>query len=261
MIINSPEIKDIYKSIQHQLNILIPEKWEGIYLYAAVMNQFTSAQAWEMYFYYMPQSFLKKNPVNVYEIPSKFNVDEKDYLELVDNLCNAIKKLHKEYKEVYGKEWTNMVVSIKDEKFLIEYNYEDLLRLKYTSHDRHVIFKHKYLNIPVQEFSKKEQKVLQDFNENEQYKIVCDRDFEYIPKRETRNYIEFEKDDENKVEDLYSSQLMDIEKEKTSLWSSVIKFLKKIHIKNKEKERKINDVEIDEKEFDFSPNIQILNDK
>ena len=256
--INSPEIKEIYRSIQHQLNILIPEKWESIYLYAAVMNQFSSMQAWEMYFYYIPQSILKKNPINVYEIPNKFNVDEKEYLELVDNLCNAIKKLHKEYKSVYGKEWTNMVVSIKDEKFLIEYNYEDLLSLKYTSHDRHIIFKHKYLNIPIQSFSKKEQKVLQDFNENEQYKIVCDRDFEYITKRETRNYIEFEKDYGSNIEDLYSSQLIDVEKKKLGFWNIVVKLVKKLHIRNK----KLNvQEEIIEDKIDFQPLIQILNDK
>lgn len=231
---NTPEINEIYKSIQHQLNILIPEKWESIYLYAAVINQFSSMQAWEMYFYYIPQSILKKNPINVYEIPNKFNVDEKEYLELVDNLCNAIKKLHKEYSAAYGKEWTNMVVSIKDEKFLIEYNYEDLLRLKYTSHDRHIIFKHKYLNIPIQNFSKKEQRVLQDFDDNEQYYIVCDRDFEYIAKRETRNYIEFEKDDGSGVEDLYGSQLFDLENEKTGFFKKMMKSLKKIHMQNNE---------------------------
>ena len=231
---NAPEINEIYKSIQHQLNILIPEKWESIYLYAAVINQFSSMQAWEMYFYYIPQSILKKNPINVYEIPNKFNVDEKEYLELVDNLCNAIKKLHKEYSAAYGKEWTNMVVSIKDEKFLIEYNYEDLLRLKYTSHDRHIIFKHKYLNIPIQNFSKKEQRVLQDFDDNEQYYIVCDRDFEYIAKRETRNYIEFEKDDGSGVEDLYGSQLFDLENEKKGFFKKMMKSLKKIHMQNNE---------------------------
>lgn len=249
---NSPEIKEIYKSIQHQLNILIPEKWESIYMYAAVIKQFSSMQAWEMYFYYIPQSILKKNPINVYEIPSKFNVDENEYLELVDNLCNAIKKLHSEYSSFYGKEWTNMVVSIKDEKFLIEYNYEDLLRLKYTNHDRHIIFKHKYLNIPIEEFSKKDQKVLQDFDENDQYTIVCDRDFEYIPKRETRNYIEFEKDDGNKVDDLYSSQLMDIDNKKAGLLEYVTKALKRVYSINKEENVKENHNENIRREIKFS---------
>ena len=211
---NTPEIQEIYISIQHQLNILVPEKWDGIYLYASVMNQFNNMQTWEMYFYYIPKSLLKKNPINVYEVPNKFNVDEKEYLELVDNLGKTIKKLYKEYKNANEKEWTNMVIAIKNSQFLVEYNDEDLIKSKYTSHDRHIIFKHKYLNIPLHNFSKRDKRVLNDFNQNEQYRITFDRYFEYIPKREVHNYIEFEKDCESSVEDLYSIQLTEPE-EKT----------------------------------------------
>mgnify|MGYP003290507177 CR=1 FL=1 len=202
---NTPELQEIYRSIQHQLNILIPEKWDGIYLYASVIEQFSSTHAWEMYFYYIPKSIIKKNPVSVYEVPNKFNVDEKEYLDLVDNLCNTIKRLYEEYKNCFGKEWTNMVVSIKNSQFLIEYNYEDLMKLKYTSHDRHIIFKNKYLNIPAKSFSAKEQKVLNDFNENEQYIMSFDRYFEHIPKSEMRNYIGFHKDFAQESEDIYLS--------------------------------------------------------
>ena len=37
--INSPEVKKIYASLQKQLFGLIPEKWEKIYLYASVQEK------------------------------------------------------------------------------------------------------------------------------------------------------------------------------------------------------------------------------
>ena len=188
------EIKDIYTGIQHQLNNLIPEKWESIYLYASIKKEFNSIDTWEMYFYYIPSGFIRKNPINVYEIPSKFNVDEKEYLVLVDNFCNTIKNLQKVYEEIYKKEWTNMVIAIKDEQFLIEYNDEDLAKSRFTNQDRHLIFKHKYLNIPLQNFSKKDKKVILDYLNNEEDKLIFDRYFEYIPNKQMQNYIEFEKE-------------------------------------------------------------------
>ena len=59
MKINS-ELCQIYKGIQYQLNNLIPEKWESIYLYASVVDTINDVETWEMYFYYMPSGFIKK---------------------------------------------------------------------------------------------------------------------------------------------------------------------------------------------------------
>ncbi len=218
---STPEIKQIYTGIQHQLNNLIPEKWESIYLYASVVKQLNNLERWEMYFYYVPTGILRKNPINVYEIPSKFNVDEEEYLELVNNLCNTIKKLHKEYKNSYQKDWSNVVIAIKDEQFLIEYNDNNLAKSKYTNQDRHIIFKHKYLNIPLQSFSKKERKVIQYFIENDEYKMVYDRYFEIIPKEAVHNYIEYEKEG-NYAEDLYSVPAFSSD-EKKSNFSGIFK--------------------------------------
>ena len=49
---------------------MIPEKWDKIYLYASITNQINNLQTGELYFYYYPKGILKKNPVNVYEIPT-----------------------------------------------------------------------------------------------------------------------------------------------------------------------------------------------
>ncbi len=249
---DTQDIKKIYTGIQHQLNNLIPEKWESIYLYAAVMYQLNNLETWEMYFYYIPKGILKKNPINVYEVPNRFNVDEEEYLELVDNLCNTIKTLHKEYKNVYNKEWTNMVIAIKDSQFLIEYNDDNLIKSKYRSKDRHIIFKHKYLNIALQSFSKKERKIIQEYLDDEEYNMVYDRYFEYIPKEEVRNYIKYEKDDEFE-ENIYSTQLMEAQDSKVGIFRLIWNWLKQKRINKKKVGEPIREPMLD-------PKIQILSD-
>ena len=47
----------------------------------------------ELFFYYIPKGIFRKKPINVYEIPSKFNLDENQYLKLVQILYEKIKKL------------------------------------------------------------------------------------------------------------------------------------------------------------------------
>lgn len=220
------ELKKIYTGIQHQLSNLIPEKWDSIYLYASIKKQFNNIETWEMYFYYIPAGFIRKNPINVYEVPSKFNVDESEYLILVDNLCNSIKKLYRVYKDTYQKEWTNMVISIKDEQFLIEYNDENLIRSRFTNQDRHIIFKHKYLNIPIQNFSKKDRNVILDYLNNEEYKQVFDRYFEYIPKKQVNNYIEYEKENQD-IEDLYATNLVEFKEKKPNFFKIILNKLRK----------------------------------
>ena len=222
---NVLELKKIYTGIQHQLNNLIPEKWESIYLYASVTKQFNNVETWEMYFYYIPKGFIRKNPVNVYEVAYKFNVDEEAYLVLVDNLCNTIKKLYKVYTETYNKQWTNMVIGIKDEQFLIEYNDENLLKSRFTNQDRHLIFKHKYLNIPLQNFSKKDRKTILDYLNNEEYRLIFDRYFEFIPKKQVQNYIEYEKENQE-IEDLYATNLVEFKEKKQNFLTIMINKIK-----------------------------------
>ena len=78
---------------------MIPEKFDRIYLYAAIMDQVRGMPIGEMYFYYFPKGILKKNPVNVYEIPSKFNIEDDTYSKLVNQLYSYIKELRDEVKE------------------------------------------------------------------------------------------------------------------------------------------------------------------
>lgn len=160
---NTPKLRAIYSKIQKQLFYLIPEKWEKICLYASIMERVNNLQTGEMFFYYYPSGLLKKNPINVYEIPNRFNIEEKEYMKLVDKLYNIINELREIFKESEEETWTNLTITIEDLKFNVEYSYENLLGSKYTSYDRHIIWKCKYLNIPLERLSKKERKMVEEY--------------------------------------------------------------------------------------------------
>ena len=227
-------LKKYIFGIQHQLSILIPEKWNSIYLYASVIKTINISETWEMYFYYYPSGLLKRKAINVYEIPNKFNLDEKKYLELVDNLCNTIKILYKEYKKTYDKTWSNIVISIKNSQFLIEYSDDNLIKSKYSSEARHILFKYKYLNMSLQNFNKNEIKIIQEYLENEDYCHVYDSHFEYMQQQKVNNYIEYEKDFE--LEDTYCNQLVVTNEKKFSFWRFIIELItRRKHPKSKDK--------------------------
>lgn len=193
--------------------MLIPEKWENIYLYASVIKQMNNIETWEMYFYYTPKGLIKRKEINVYEIPILFNIDEKEYLKLVDNLCNTIKQLNVVYKKTYDKNWSSVVITIKDLKFTVEYSNENLLKSKYSSQDRHLIFKYKYLNMPLQRFSKNERILLQEYLEKNESKEVYDSYCEYIQDEKLYNYIQYGIDNGIEVNE-NENQLVVIKKRK-----------------------------------------------
>ena len=85
MLKNTKNIKGIYEEIQRKLFYMIPEKWDEVYLYASVIERLGTLETGELFFYYTPKGLLKRKTINVYEIPSKFNIDEEEYLKLHDN--------------------------------------------------------------------------------------------------------------------------------------------------------------------------------
>lgn len=178
--LSTNKLRAIYSKIQKQLFFMIPEKWEKICLYASIMEQVNNLQTGEMFFYYYPTGLLKKNPINVYEIPNKFNIDEKEYMKLVDKLYRIINELREVFKESKEeKMWTNLTITIENLKFNVEYSYEDLLGSKYTSYDRHIIWKCKNLNFPLERLSKKDRKMVEEYYIEEK-----------LSNQKTKNYIE-----------------------------------------------------------------------
>lgn len=147
MLRTTKNMKDKYEKIQTCLFDLIPEKWDEIYLYASVVDRPGDVQTGEMYFYYLPKGLLKKKPVNVYEVPKKFNINETEYLKIVDVLYQTIKDLRQDFVDTEQELWTNLTLSIANCRFKVEYYYNKISQEEYASYVRHVIWRYKYLHI------------------------------------------------------------------------------------------------------------------
>ena len=168
MLNHTRKIKEIYENIQKRLYYMIPEKWEKLCLYSSVLDKTDKeGRTGELFFYYIPKGIFKKKPVNVYEIPAKFNLDENQYLKLVQLLYEEIKNLRKEFQKSETDDiWTNLTITIQDLKFHVEYDYTDLDNNMFSSYERHVIWRYENLGIGEEQISKEDREILK------KYKIV-----------------------------------------------------------------------------------------
>ncbi len=165
----TPTIKNIYSEIQKKLFFMIPEKWDKLYLYASVFEK-SGKETGEMFFYYIPKGIMKKSPVNVYEVPSKFNIDENAYMKLADEVYELVKQLKHEYKINQLDLWSNITISVENFKFKVECNNDDLVNSAYSSYDRHIIWRYKYLNTPLSMYNKKDRKTIETYFEQNVFK-------------------------------------------------------------------------------------------
>ena len=194
MIANS-EIRKIYSELQKQLFYLIPEKWDRIYLYASVEEKMKGLETGELFFYYFPKGFLKKNPINVYEIPNKFSLNEDEYIKLVENLYRKVKQLRDAFKKQNHRLWTSITIRIEGLKFEIEYNYENLVGTKFSSEDRHIIWKYHNLKLPEEAFTRKEKKIIKDYiNETIYFKPDIETYSESIYKNPVKKILAYNKE-------------------------------------------------------------------
>ena len=193
MLNHTKQIKEMYEEIQRKLLYLIPEKWESIYLYSSVIEDGKKEPTGELFFYYIPKGIFRKNPVNVYEVPSKFNIDEKQYVDLVQKLYDDIKQLREEFKRTTpGEMWSNLTISITNMKFRAEYSYEDLVNNAFNSYERHVIWRYKYLGIGPEQVSKKDKDILyRYFNGARNLAEVEEYNAGIYIEQDTKNIIEY----------------------------------------------------------------------
>ena len=85
--------KEYYMQIQDHLFRMVPENWKKIMLHTAIIDIKNQKAKGEMYIYYIPKGILKRKPVNCYEVPALFDIDEEEYSRLIANLYNIIKLL------------------------------------------------------------------------------------------------------------------------------------------------------------------------
>lgn len=160
------DIKKIHEEIQKKLFFMLPEKWERLYLYASIIDRPGSFQTGEMFFYYFPKGILRKNPVNVYEVPSKFAIDEATYFHLADELYGTIKKLREATIENKETVWSNMSIVVEDLKYKAIFNYEDLLSEEADIEARRFIWRYRYLKLPYASFSRKEREMIDKYEKS-----------------------------------------------------------------------------------------------
>lgn len=148
-----------------------------------------------MYFYYFPKGIIKKKPVNCYEIPSAFNIDEDEYSKLITNLYDVIKSLRQIWIRKRQKKWTNITISIENDQFKIEYDYQDLTKSNFDSYERHVIWRYLYLKPDLHLLGKKDKKVIEQY-----MKLIRtiklpkkDRYMEEVYKQPVKNIVDYEK--------------------------------------------------------------------
>ncbi len=164
-------LREAHEEIQRKIFGMLPEKWDKLYLYASVIDHFKKLQTGEMFFFYYPKGVLRKRPINVYEVPVKFNIDEKQYLALADELYESIKKLRNECVKENKRQWSNMTISIEKLKYKVEYGYEDLNKSEFDINQRHLIWGYKYLKTPYESFNKNEREIIDRYEKLEKEKV------------------------------------------------------------------------------------------
>lgn len=193
MLKHTKKIKEMYEDIQRRIFYMIPEKWDKMYLYASVSDLIDGHQTGELFFYYIPKGIFKKNPVNVYEIPQKFNLDEKEYLKLVNILYQKIVELREEFKKIeLVPTWTNLTMIIDGIHFKIEYDYEDLSKSKFSNYERHIIWRYNYLGIKEEQLNKKERKIIERYELGEKVVRRRERYEEGIYIKNIKNIVDYD---------------------------------------------------------------------
>ena len=142
---------------------MLPEKWEKLYLYASVIERFNQFQTGEMFFYYFPKGVLKKRPINVYEVPKKFNIDEDNYFSFADELYGSIKNLREACIENNEKAWSNITIIIENLKYKAIYNYDDLTMGEFDVGARRVIWLYRYLSTPYELLNRNEREIIDKY--------------------------------------------------------------------------------------------------
>lgn len=231
--ISLPEEKVLYSEIQKKLFYVIPEKWESIYLYTSIIDVPGGKPRGELFFYYLPKGIIKKKPVNCYEIPNLFDIDEEEYSELITDLYKIMKSLRIAYTKRKGKTWSNVNITIENFQFKVEYGFEDLANSVYDSYERHVIWRYKYLKTDLELFSKKDKKIIESYLQDVHLHGELKKDLyiEGIYKVAVKNIVDYEKT--LSVDEAIAQSKPEVKKENK-------KIIKKQHIEPEDDNEKIN---------------------
>lgn len=193
----SIEERNILAEIQKKLFYMIPEKWDAIYLYASIIEEPFKKPVGEMYFYYLPKGILKRKPVNVYQIPGMFNIDEESYNAIIHKLYSDIKRLRDVHRNIKPDLWTNLTITIHNCQFKIEYGYEDLRQnVEFSPYERHIIWRYKYLGIDPELQTREEKSIIDRYLNSTAIQLEKENNDVYLEgvyRQPVHNIIDYEK--------------------------------------------------------------------
>lgn len=155
--------KEFYMQIQDHLFEMIPESWKTVFLHTSIIDIPNQIPKGELFVYYIPKGILKRKPVNCYEIPSLFDIDEEGYSRLIANLYNIIKNLRDSYRKFRKKKFTTLDIICSNKKFIVKYGFEDLLNSSYSAEERHLIWRYENLQIDLDSLNRKDRRILEDY--------------------------------------------------------------------------------------------------
>lgn len=162
-------VRKLHKEIRQNIIVMLPERYKKVCLYASVIDGYKQAKG-EMFFYYFPSGIIKRNPINVYEIPKIFDFEEDLYAKMEKRLYESIKKL-RQYSITIGENaWSNLTIIIEGTSYSVEYNYDDLKNSEFDNYSRHIIWRYKYLDIPIESYSKKEKEIISRYFESNEFR-------------------------------------------------------------------------------------------
>lgn len=185
--------KEFYMQIQDHLFEMIPESWKTILLRVSIIDIPNQKPRGEMYIYYLPKGILKRKPVNCYEVPKLFDIDEEEYSRLITSLYNIIKLLRDNYKAFKKRNWSTIDICVSSNEFQVRYGFEDLTVSEYTPEERHIIWRYENLKIDLDSLDRKERKILDYYIKVssvslEPYEEVCKTPIFERPAKATIDY-------------------------------------------------------------------------
>ncbi len=155
--------EEFYSQIQDHLFEMMPESWKTVFLHTSFIDISNQIPKGELFVYYIPKGILKRKPVNCYEVPSLFDIDEEDYSRLITSLYNTIKHLRDSYRKFRKLKFTTIDIVCSNKKFVVKYGFENLLNSEYSPEERHLIWRYENLNIDLDSLNRSDRKFMEDY--------------------------------------------------------------------------------------------------
>ncbi|MCM3087669.1 antitoxin YezG family protein [Bhargavaea ginsengi] len=112
--------EEIYQALANQLNDLIPEQWEKVFLYVEDWNDSSTA-----YFFYYPAE--GTGPVLSHDTPERFDMDPDDFEIKEYELGETGLSLQRGFREDGQEPWTSFTFILEQNgQFKVDFGYEDL---------------------------------------------------------------------------------------------------------------------------------------